>query len=131
MSGNIDFDKIFNAFYPKVLHYVSRLTNNHEAEDITQEVFEKINRGLSGFKGESSLSTWIYRIATNTALDRLKSQSFKHAGEELREETEGSNVWREQKKAPVDQQLIRKEMSECVKERIDRLPPDYNSNITQ
>ena len=43
--------------------------------NVAQVVFEKVNRNLENFKGESKLSTWIYRIATNTALDKLKSPS--------------------------------------------------------
>ena len=124
-----DFNKLYKEYQPKILHYISRLTSENEAEDITQEVFEKINRGLSGFKGKSQLSTWIYRIATNAALDRLRSPSFKRNIEELTESSEENNIWTNHKKAPVDQQLIRKEMSECVQEHIDKLPSDYKAVI--
>jgi len=48
MGIDSEFNKIYIEYHPKVLHYVSRLTGNREAEDITQEVFEKVNRGLSG-----------------------------------------------------------------------------------
>ena len=71
MSMEIDFNEVYEEFHPKILHYLSRLTNPHEAEDIAQEVFEKVNRSLRNFKGESKLSTWLYRIATNTAIDRM------------------------------------------------------------
>jgi RNA polymerase sigma-70 factor (ECF subfamily) len=129
MSSDIDFIQVYKEFHPKILHYISRLTGNNESEDITQEVFEKINRGLADFKGESTLSTWIYRVATNTALDRLKSPSFKRSPEELSNDSEDRNIWTGRKKVPVDQQLVRKEMSECVREYIDRLQPDYKSII--
>ena len=129
MVRETDFNKVYKEYQPKILHYISRLTSDNEAEDITQEVFEKINRGLSGFKGKSQLSTWIYRIATNAALDRLRSPSFKRNTEELTEASDNNNVWTNHKKAPVDQQLIRKEMSECVQEHIDKLPSDYKAVI--
>jgi RNA polymerase sigma-70 factor (ECF subfamily) len=130
MVNDISFNDIHREYHQKILHYISKLVSNDEAEDITQEVFEKVNRGLAGFKGKSQLSTWIYRIATNTALDRLRSPSYKRSGEELIEETEeDKNVWTNNKKAPVDQQLIRKEMSECVQEHIDKLPSDYKAVI--
>src|SRR5579872_2820322 len=45
--------------------------NKEEAEDITQEVFIKVYHGLKKFEQQASFSTWIYRIATNTALDSL------------------------------------------------------------
>jgi RNA polymerase sigma-70 factor (ECF subfamily) len=129
MGSKIDFDKVYNDFKPKVLHYISRLTGNHDAEDITQEVFEKISRGLESFKGESKLSTWIYRVATNTAIDRLKSPVIKRTSDEHTKEAEDKSIWTDSKKTPVDQQLIRKEMSECVTEYIDKLSPDYKTVI--
>jgi RNA polymerase sigma-70 factor (ECF subfamily) len=129
MVREADFKKVYQEYHPRVLNYITRLTGNFEAEDITQEVFEKISRGLKGFKGESKLSTWIYRIATNTALDKVRSSSFKRTTNELTEREEDRNVWTSQKKPPVDQQLIRKEMSECVIEHIDKLSAGHKTVI--
>lgn len=129
MSSETAFNDIYRQYHHKILHYIAKLASNEEAEDITQEVFEKVNRGLAGFKGESQLSTWIYRIATNAALDRMRSPSFKHNTGELEEASEDRNVWTSQRKTPVDQQLIRKEMSECVKEHIDKLSSEYKTVI--
>ena len=131
MSSTIDFDEVYKRFQPKILHYLSRLLGPNEAEDSVQEVFEKVNRGLDGFNRQSKLSTWIYRIATNTALDKLRSSSFKYSSQQtLLEETTGTKEkigWTGQTESPVDQKVIRKEMSECVREYIDRLPPDYST----
>ncbi len=127
MSGHIDFNKTYAEFHPKILNYISHLTDNDTAEDITQEVFEKVNRNLDNFRGESKLSTWIFRIATNTVLDKLKSRSFRNSAEDFDHETEDRDVWADRKKNPVDHQLIRKEMSECVTEYIYRLSRDYRT----
>jgi RNA polymerase sigma-70 factor (ECF subfamily) len=129
MGSETAFDDIYRKYHQKILRYSSKLASSEEAEDITQEVFEKVNRGLAGFEGKSQLSTWIYRIATNAALDRMRSPSFKRDTEELQEESEDANVWTRQRKTPVDQQLIRKEMSECVKEHIDKLSSEYKTVI--
>jgi len=129
MGSEITFNDTYREYHQKILIYVSKLVSNEEAEDITQEVFEKVNRGLAGFKGKSQLSTWIYRIATNAALDRLRSPSFKRSTEELIEESDDKNILTNNKKAPVDQQLIRKEMSRCVRQHIDKLPSDYKAVI--
>src|ERR687883_670469 len=45
--------------------------NKEEAEDITQEVFVKVYHGLKKFEQQASFSSWLYRIATNSALDAL------------------------------------------------------------
>ncbi len=133
MNMEIDFNEVYEEFHPKILYYLSRLTNPHEAEDIAQEVFEKVNRSLRNFKGESKLSTWLYRIATNTAIDRMRTPSFKRSFENTSLENaigvEDRNVWLGQKKTLTDQTFIRKEMSECVREFIDKLPSDYKTVI--
>jgi RNA polymerase sigma-70 factor (ECF subfamily) len=133
MSVEIDFNEIYEEFYPKIVRYLSRLTGQQEAEDIAQEVFEKASRGLKSFKGESKLSTWLYRIATNTAIDRMRAPSFRRSSEHtsLNEDTgtEDRNVWSGHTKTHIDQTVIRKEMSECVREFIDRLSSDYKTVI--
>ncbi|MCP5052050.1 MAG: RNA polymerase sigma factor, partial [bacterium] len=48
-----------------------------DAEDLSQDVFLKAYRGLSKFKGEASLSSWLYRITVNAYLDRKKKLSYK------------------------------------------------------
>ena len=133
MSSEVDFSQIYEEFKPKILHYLSRLIGQQEAEDVAQEVFEKASRGLKNFKGESKLSTWLYRIATNTANDRMKSPSFRRTSEHTsldeNTRTEDRNVWSGHTKTPLDQTVLRKEMSECVREFIDRLPSDYKTVI--
>jgi DNA-directed RNA polymerase specialized sigma24 family protein len=46
VSGKLDFKEIYKEFQPKIRHYLSRLAGPAEAEDLTQEVFEKVSRGL-------------------------------------------------------------------------------------
>jgi RNA polymerase sigma-70 factor (ECF subfamily) len=75
----VEFEEIYAEFQPKILNYLSRLMRRNEAEDTAQEVFTKVSRGLDSFKGQSRLSTWIYRIATNTAIDKLRTPAYKHA----------------------------------------------------
>lgn len=51
---------------------VGIVQNPEDADDITQEVFVQVYQSISSFKGESKLSTWIYRITVSKALDQLK-----------------------------------------------------------
>lgn len=57
-----------------IIPQLATLKNTQEAEEITQDVFVKIHRYASKFKGESSLSTWIYRITVNTSLNSIKKK---------------------------------------------------------
>ena len=131
MSGEIDFKNIYQEFQPKILRYLSRLLGPDAAEDAVQEVFEKVHRSLDGFKKKSSLATWLYRIATNTALDKFRSSSFKQSSaySPLEESTalENQNDWTGQQNSRIEQKVVRKEMSECVREYINKLPPDYKA----
>ena len=51
--------------------------NAEDAEDVAQEVFIQVYRAIQNFKGESKLSTWLYRIATTRSLDLLRSRKSK------------------------------------------------------
>lgn len=123
----LEFQKIYDTFRPKILRYLTRLTGEHEAEDLTQEVFVKVNQGLNTFRGESKLSTWIYKIATNTALDRMRSPSFQRIDRKERSKEVESDV--EYKSPSVDQELIREEMNACIRDFIENLPADYRAVI--
>jgi RNA polymerase sigma-70 factor (ECF subfamily) len=126
-----NFSDIYSEFYPKITHYLTRLVGANEAEDVAQIVFEKVSNSLSGFKGESKISTWIFRIATNAALDRLKSSSFKRTSSGSLapvplQTVENLDLVFNKPTSP-DQKIIREEMSECVREFVDRLPTDYRA----
>ena len=128
-----NFSDIYQENYPKVLHYLARLVGEHEAEDVAQIVFEKVNNNLSTFKGEAKISTWVFKIATNAALDRLRSPSYKRtpSGPQapIPLQTIENIPMASNKPASPDQKVIRDEMSECIREFVDRLPPDYRTII--
>jgi RNA polymerase sigma-70 factor, ECF subfamily len=82
-SDEPKFQAVYDRFHDRIRHYLRQLVGETEAEDLTQEVFLKIDKGLEGFQAKSSLSTWVYRIATNTALDKLRSASFRQDRREV------------------------------------------------
>ena len=72
------FRIIFNDNQKKVINACYRLVNDIDtAEDLTQEVFIKVYSSINQFRGESQLSTWIYRIAITKSLDHLRAQKRK------------------------------------------------------
>ena len=59
------------------------MKNREDAEEITQDVFFKVCRGISSFQGDAALSSWIYRITFNAAMSRVRTVQFQRAqGEE-------------------------------------------------
>lgn len=73
---NIDqFTKEFEEFRSQLKSYILRMTTSTEdTDDIVQETYLKAHKGLSSFKAESSLKTWVFTIASNLARDLLRSQ---------------------------------------------------------
>jgi RNA polymerase sigma-70 factor (ECF subfamily) len=75
-AGDISaFEEILLRHQDKIYNLCRRmLGNSHDAEDATQDVFLKAYQNLNKFKPESSLHTWLYRIAVNTCIDYNWSQ---------------------------------------------------------
>jgi RNA polymerase sigma-70 factor (ECF subfamily) len=124
------FEAIHSSYRPRIVRYLTRLIGPDAAEDLTQEVFVRVSRGLPNFKGDAKLSTWIYRIATNVATDRLRSSSFKQTqSDKVFSHQEGSAVdvdaLPDEKSPSVERQLIRHQMSSCVHDYINTLPENY------
>lgn len=77
-GDRISFEKLVKQFKNKVFNTsLSILQNVGDAEDITQEVFVEVFQSLKNFKGESKLSTWIYRIAVSKSLEFLRWKNRK------------------------------------------------------
>lgn len=67
------FNELVRLYDKRVFRLVLRMLNDRaEAEDVAQEVFVTIFKAIGNFRGESKLSTWIYRIATNHCKNRIK-----------------------------------------------------------
>ncbi len=72
------FKYLVDTYQDRVYNTALGIVQNAEdAEDVAQEVFIQVYRSISHFKGESKLSTWLYRIATTRALDLLRSRKSK------------------------------------------------------
>lgn len=137
-SSELEFEQIYAIFRSKIHRFLIRMVGEYEAEDLTQEVFVRVSQAQVNFRGESELSTWIYRIATNAAIDRLRSPSFQrivqknHANPFVEhDETElaDRNTWTGENTPLVEQQVYRKEMNDCVQDFINHLPDNYRTVI--
>ena len=96
------------------------LKNREEAEEVAQDTFIKAYKSLSRFKGDSKFSTWIYRIAYNTSLDRLK-KNRKHFNDVAIDE------FTEHQVKTIDNalsQLENEERNQAIQKCITQLPSD-------
>lgn len=84
------FEKLVLAHTAKTVNLAFRLVGNREeAEDIAQEAFLRLHRSLPSFRGESTVSTWLYRTVSRLAIDHLRREQvkrklffFRHSEEE-------------------------------------------------
>jgi len=78
-QGDSDaFASLFYAHKPRIYSVCLRMTNNAaEAEDLTQDAFLQVFRKLATFRGDSALSTWLYRIAVNTVLMHFRKKALR------------------------------------------------------
>ena len=95
MNENIDFHKLYTDHSKMVFNLcLNYLHNNEDAEEATQDVFIKVHDKIAGFRAESSVKTWIYRITITHCLDVIKAKNrqkrfgfmqslFGKSGEEL------------------------------------------------
>lgn len=132
----LDFDTIYDEYYEKIRQYLARLTGSTEAEDLAQEVFIKIDKSLNNYRGDSSLSTWIYRIATNHAIDKIRSASYQKqlSSRAIEEESDNESVQSSPEEAAksayaeaIESSLIKDEMNQCIRGLIDDLPERYRT----
>ena len=66
--------ELSSAYGARILQLAFRYTRNREdAEEVAQDVLLKVCRGIGTFRGDSALSSWIYRITFNTAMSRLRT----------------------------------------------------------
>ncbi len=71
------FRQVYEQYSDMVYNVCLRMIGNQEdAEDATQEVFLKVHRSVADFRGEAQLSSWIYRIAVNTCLNRERRKKW-------------------------------------------------------
>ena len=78
-DGNVSskaFEVLINTYKERLYWHIRKIVLNHDdSDDVLQNTFIKIYKNIDGFKGDSKLFSWMYRIATNEALSFLKSKS--------------------------------------------------------
>ncbi len=115
------FQQLFSAYSDKIYRLaVSILENEDDAEDIVQEVFTRFFENLDSFEGRSKIGTWLYRVAYNASVDRLRKYRSHPVAEldvSFRDEiplpAEVSD-WSESAGLEFDQQELRQELEDAI-----------------
>lgn len=123
------FEQIMQLHADRLYNYILRMVGNPtDAEDLVQETFLRAYQGLPNFDGRASLSTWLYRIATNLCIDhqRRRARRVPTVSYSVSEDSEGEPAeWDfpdTQTLSPLDAALSR-ELEAVVEEAIQQLSP--------
>lgn len=113
------FNEIVLRYQEKIYWVVRRfLTDHDDADDVVQDVFIKASRNLRDFRGDSSLYTWLYRIAVNLSLNAIRN---KRVAEFFRLEDVGDIA--DHGSPGTDQAVDEEEQRRLIESAVRTLPP--------
>ena len=124
------FAEIVALYQDKLYHMAFRmLGSRQEAEDVTQEAFLRVYRNLDRYDESLKFSTWIYRIATNLCIDRLRKRRMSYSLDAESNEHDGLDGYAlipSDDRTPESEMLL-SETQRIVREAIETLPAKYKS----
>lgn len=123
------FFELVNRYQPLVVKTCRGFVNSHaDAEDLAQEVFIEVYQSLSGFRNESRLSTWLYRISVNKSLNFVRKQkrngvilSIENFFSGKNGKSEAIDIEGDSKSIP-DEAIVANENRKMLKAAINNLP---------
>lgn len=117
------FQRLVEAYSPRIYNLALKMLGNPDlAEDILQETFIKAYQAIDGFEGRAHISTWLYRIAHNAVLMRLRKEKSRPTLQSLEDdvELEVLSVSDEDQNAP-ERQLLQAELMEKMDQALGNL----------
>jgi RNA polymerase sigma-70 factor, ECF subfamily len=127
------FDYLVTYYHAGVYNLVyGILADRADAADVTQDVFLRVFRGIRGFRGGSSLKTWLYRVSVRQALNHRR-WCWRHHRQQISidAEEDGRNSameLRDEEATPFEQMAAR-EMQSTVRRALASVPPLFRSAV--
>lgn len=122
------FNQLMEAHERRMYAVALRMCGNREdAQDCLQEAMLRVYRAISSFKGQSTFSTWVYRITMNTCLDELRRKKNKQSTS-LDSLLDTGWSPQDDSSAP-EKHAIAREARECLNAAIRELPADMRSAV--
>lgn len=131
VAGEADcFEELVKRYNRPIASFIFRMVGNREtALDLSQEVFIKVYGSLERYKPEFKFSTWIYKIASNTAIDHLRKSSVNTSPLYLVSDDEEFELPIPAKGLSPERALERRERAAQIEEVVSQLPPRYRELI--
>ena len=123
-----DFDRIYDEHHVRILRYLTRMVGAQDAEDLAQEVFIRAAKAYEDFRHEAKTETWLYRIATHVAVDRLRGTASRREtllGQDLGEVAADGR----ETVSTLEEKTLRRAANECIRNVIYGLPEKYRTPL--
>jgi RNA polymerase sigma-70 factor (ECF subfamily) len=118
------FDVIVERHRRAVYQVCYRFMNNHEdASDLAQDAFVRAWKGMKNFKGQSALSTWLYRIAVNVCLNRVSAKAA------VTEPLDSTDRFEDVRIEGAQHKMLREERAVAVRHAIASLPEKQRATL--
>jgi RNA polymerase sigma-70 factor (ECF subfamily) len=125
------------TYWPHIFQLALRhMRNPEDAEEVAQDVLLKVCRKIKAFRGDSALSSWIYRITFNTAMSRLRTRRFlRLSGKVDRGVMDADRESPSRCHEPVDrsalpdERLLRRQLQKRLRTALAEIPPIYRTPV--
>ena len=133
--------QLAELYGPRIQQLALRhMKNREDAEEVTQDVLMKVYRKIGAFRGDSALSSWIYRITFNTAMSRLRAHRGERAADQERDRALAARQSSDDSTARTsadpadwshmpDEELLRFELRRAVEAAVRELPEIYREPV--
>ena len=131
LQGDTDaFAQLVEAYQDKVYALCLRMTNDREeAEDLAQEAFVKVWRGLKFYKHEAAFSTWLYRLTSNVCIDFLR-QKKRRSALSLTSQEEEEQIDIPDPSPQPEELIVQKQRKEAVAAAMAQLEDEFRLVLT-
>lgn len=127
------FDLLVRKYQHRVVALVGRYVHDwSEAQDVAQDTFLRAYRALGSFRGDAQFSTWLHRIAVNTAKNHLVAHKRRPPGEDIdiEDAEQFESALRLRDNDTPERELMRQEMEQTVMRAVEALPEELRAAIT-
>ncbi|MCB0727426.1 MAG: sigma-70 family RNA polymerase sigma factor [Ignavibacteriae bacterium] len=126
------YEKLMKKYYQMIYNLVYRMISKKEdVEDLTQEAFIKAFNSLQNFDKQFAFSTWLFKIATNNAIDYLRKKKLYTFSIDKEIQADDSDYKFEipDHENKPDKHILDDQLKQIINEAIETLPPKYKSVI--
>ena len=121
------YNYLVGKYHRQIIHFLFRMVHNEAvAEELAQEVFLRVYRSRESYRAEAKFSTWLYRIATNLAVNHARDTKYERTAQTLEldaPDTEsGATPEVADSELNVEQRMMREERMAAIKAQVSTLP---------